>query len=263
LQVGAAPPPPSPPRPCLLGRPHGTPPSPFLWQREGEGGAGAAARAAGWPRLAAPGRALQAAGPPHPSTPQPLNPSHPRRARAEHFLALRPPKVLLTTSYKPTALMYQFLSELLELFPAAEYYKRNGFPLKKIVELRSACCTRCTLHPLPAACTAFCTRRASRGTGPRAPASARRCMLRLPAFPPPGRLGQGPAPVQALSAAPCLPPPPPPPPCRFCNNREYTDILVFNEERKEVNGMMHIHLPDGPTAQYRWAPPRGWAGGCC
>ncbi len=86
---------------------------------------------------------------------------------------MRPPKVLITTSYKPTGLMYQFLSEVLELLPAAEYYKRNGFPLKKIVQ--------------------------------------------------------------------------------FCNNREYTDILVFNEERKLINGMMHIHLPDGPTAQYRCA----------
>ncbi len=95
---------------------------------------------------------------------------------AEHFQALRPPKVLLTTSYKPTQLMYQFLSEMLELLPAAEYYKRNGFPLKKIVQ--------------------------------------------------------------------------------FCTNRDYTDILVFNEDRKTINGMLHIHLPDGPTAQYRCAACR-------
>jgi ribosome production factor 1 len=84
--------------------------------------------------------------------------------------------VLLTTSYKPTQLMYQFLSEMLELLPAAEYYKRNGFPLKKIVQ--------------------------------------------------------------------------------FCTNRDYTDILVFNEDRKTINGMLHIHLPDGPTAQYRCAACR-------
>jgi hypothetical protein len=44
---------------------------------------------------------------------------------------------------------------------------------------------------------------------------------------------------------------PPPPAPRFCTNRDYTDVLVFNEDRKEINGMLHIHLPDGPTAQYR------------
>jgi hypothetical protein len=28
-------------------------------------------------------------------------------------------------------------------------------------------------------------------------------------------------------------------------------LLVFNEDRKEVNGLLHVHLPDGPTAHYR------------
>lgn len=32
---------------------------------------------------------------------------------AEHFARARPPKVLLTTCYKPTKLMYTFLSEML------------------------------------------------------------------------------------------------------------------------------------------------------
>lgn len=51
--------------------------------------------------------------------------------------AVRPPKVLLTTCYKPSKVMYNLLSELLETLPCAEYYKRNGFPLKKIVKFAS------------------------------------------------------------------------------------------------------------------------------
>jgi rRNA maturation protein Rpf1 len=26
---------------------------------------------------------------------------------------------------------------------------------------------------------------------------------------------------------------------------------VFNEDRKQINGLLLIHLPDGPTAQFR------------
>jgi len=37
----------------------------------------------------------------------------------------------------------------------------------------------------------------------------------------------------------------------YANNKEFSDILVFNEDRKKVDAMMHIHLPDGPTARYR------------
>lgn len=90
---------------------------------------------------------------------------------AAHFANARPPKVLITTCYKPTKAMYTFLSEMLELLPAAEYYKRNGFPLKKIV--------------------------------------------------------------------------------KFASNRDYTDLIVFNEDRKQINGMLLVHLPDGPTAHFR------------
>jgi ribosome production factor 1 len=34
---------------------------------------------------------------------------------AEHFTRVRPPNVLITTSYKVTGLMYRFISELLEV----------------------------------------------------------------------------------------------------------------------------------------------------
>lgn len=33
--------------------------------------------------------------------------------------------------------------------------------------------------------------------------------------------------------------------------RDYTDILVVNEDRKEPNGLYVIHLPDGPTAHFK------------
>lgn len=33
----------------------------------------------------------------------------------------------------------------------------------------------------------------------------------------------------------------------FCSNREYTDLLVINEDKKKVNGITFIHLPEGPT----------------
>ena len=90
---------------------------------------------------------------------------------AAHFASARPPNVLLTTCYKPSAVMYKFLSEMLEVLPAATYYKRGGFALKKIVEYAAA--------------------------------------------------------------------------------RGFTDLAVFNEDRKSVNGLLLVHLPDGPTAQFR------------
>ncbi|ODQ78289.1 hypothetical protein BABINDRAFT_162940 [Babjeviella inositovora NRRL Y-12698] len=33
----------------------------------------------------------------------------------------------------------------------------------------------------------------------------------------------------------------------FCNNRDYTDLIVINEDKKNVNGITFIHLPEGPT----------------
>lgn len=37
----------------------------------------------------------------------------------------------------------------------------------------------------------------------------------------------------------------------FAAARDYSDVLVFNEDRKEISGLVHVHLPDGPTAHYR------------
>lgn len=36
--------------------------------------------------------------------------------------------------------------------------------------------------------------------------------------------------------------------------RGFTDLLVFNEDKSKkvlANGLLHVHLPDGPTAHYR------------
>ncbi|KAL3284626.1 hypothetical protein HHI36_018780 [Cryptolaemus montrouzieri] len=33
--------------------------------------------------------------------------------------------------------------------------------------------------------------------------------------------------------------------------KDYTDVLVVNEHRKEPDGLLVIHLPDGPTAHFR------------
>lgn len=31
----------------------------------------------------------------------------------------------------------------------------------------------------------------------------------------------------------------------------HTLLQVFNEDRKQINGLLLVHLPDGPTAQFR------------
>lgn len=36
-----------------------------------------------------------------------------------------------------------------------------------------------------------------------------------------------------------------------CIERNYTDLIVINENRREPNGMLVVHLPNGPTAKFR------------
>lgn len=38
---------------------------------------------------------------------------------------------------------------------------------------------------------------------------------------------------------------------KYAANREFTDLMVFNEDRKSINGLLLIHLPDGPTAHFK------------
>lgn len=48
--------------------------------------------------------------------------------------------------------------------------------------------------------------------------------------------------------------------------KDYTDIVIINEDKKTPNALVHIHLPDGPTAHYklsRWgASGVSWSWGC-
>lgn len=37
----------------------------------------------------------------------------------------------------------------------------------------------------------------------------------------------------------------------YAANRGFSDLLVFNEDRKSVNGLLLVHLPDGPTAHFK------------
>lgn len=39
--------------------------------------------------------------------------------------------------------------------------------------------------------------------------------------------------------------------CQYATARGFTDVLVANEDRKSVNGLLLIHLPGGPTAHFR------------
>lgn len=43
---------------------------------------------------------------------------------------------------------------------------------------------------------------------------------------------------------------------RCCIEREYTDLIVVNENRREPNGLLLVHLPNGPTAKFRLSSVR-------
>ena len=44
---------------------------------------------------------------------------------ADYFTRERRPKVLLTTNYKPSVVMFAFLADMLEVLPNAHFYKRQ------------------------------------------------------------------------------------------------------------------------------------------
>jgi len=37
----------------------------------------------------------------------------------------------------------------------------------------------------------------------------------------------------------------------MATNRAFTDVIIFNENKKSPNGLLLIHLPDGPTAHFK------------
>lgn len=38
---------------------------------------------------------------------------------------------------------------------------------------------------------------------------------------------------------------------KYATARGFTDVMVFNENQKHVNGLLLIHLPGGPTAHFK------------
>ncbi|KND01840.1 rRNA-binding ribosome biosynthesis protein RPF1 [Spizellomyces punctatus DAOM BR117] len=89
----------------------------------------------------------------------------------EYFSGARP-KILVTTSKRASANVYEFANEFVSIFPDAEFVKRGSqFEIKKIVELAI--------------------------------------------------------------------------------KRDYTDVIVINEDRKTPNAITMIHLPNGPTAHFK------------
>lgn len=80
-------------------------------------------------------------------------------------------KTIITTNYRPTKRMYEFINDLLQVFPKSYYFPRLKYELKKVIE--------------------------------------------------------------------------------YSKERGFTDILVINEDRKIINALTHVHLPDGPTAHYK------------
>ncbi len=54
---------------------------------------------------------------------------------SSYFNAEVEPKIILTTCYKPTKHMYDFIRDLLHVFPNSFYYERQRFHMKTIVKV--------------------------------------------------------------------------------------------------------------------------------
>lgn len=90
---------------------------------------------------------------------------------SQYFEEGKTPKILITTNTKPTKRMYDFLRDILRVFPNSFYYARKKYELKKI--------------------------------------------------------------------------------CKYASERDFTDVIVLNEDRKEINALTIIHLDKGPTAHFK------------
>jgi ribosome production factor 1 len=38
---------------------------------------------------------------------------------------------------------------------------------------------------------------------------------------------------------------------KYAKNRDFTSMIVVNEDRKYPNGLLVVNLPDGPTAHFK------------
>ena len=90
---------------------------------------------------------------------------------AAHFAGDREPNVMLTTSRRPTKIMYDLVKDMLAIVPKGAFYERREYEIKDI--------------------------------------------------------------------------------CKYASARGFSDVAVFHEDAKEVNGLLLVHLPDGPTAHFR------------
>ncbi|CAG8728575.1 8288_t:CDS:2, partial [Cetraspora pellucida] len=82
------------------------------------------------------------------------------------------PKILITTSKRPSKAGYQFTSELVDVFPNSQFMKRESrYSIKQIIE--------------------------------------------------------------------------------SCMDRDFTDVMIINEDRKVPNALTLVHLPEGPTAYFK------------
>lgn len=148
---------------------------------------------------------------------------------AEHFQTVRPPNVLLTTCYKPSGIMYKFLAEMLEVLPCATYYKRQV----------TFCGSPTWAHPGTCTCTlqlvGFMHGRQhlqERKNG----MYLYQVDMSIGIYQCCVECSQG----YALKKI-----------CEYATNRGFTDVIVFNEDRKSINGMLLVHLPGGPTAHFK------------
>ncbi|CAG8528763.1 6080_t:CDS:2 [Dentiscutata heterogama] len=82
------------------------------------------------------------------------------------------PKILITTSKRPSKAAYEFTSELVDVFPNSQFMKRDSkYSIKRIIEA--------------------------------------------------------------------------------CLDRDFTDVMIINEDRKIPNAVTLVHLPEGPTAYFK------------
>jgi len=44
--------------------------------------------------------------------------------------------------------------------------------------------------------------------------------------------------------------------CKYAPSKGYTDVMVFRENQKEINQLILIHLPKGPTAYFKVTTPK-------
>lgn len=155
---------------------------------------------------------------------------------------MRPPKLLVTTCYRPTKVMYQFLADMLEALTNAHYYKRQVCFAAGVTVAVTCGINPVNLCPFFRCITslsnagAVCT---PSHTGAKNLAHAFWLSDAFLAAASPNSVM---LPVQGYQIKKIV---------EYATERDFTDVLVLNEDRKSINGLLHVHLPGGPTAHYK------------